>query len=47
MNLSAYTIMIITLVRHHGENSILAKAIGNAGRPRAWSAYFSAKLDGL
>jgi len=26
---SAYTIMIITLVRHHGENSILAKAIGN------------------
>lgn len=29
MNAIAYTILIVALIRHHGEDSILAKAIGS------------------
>jgi uncharacterized membrane protein len=29
MNAAAYTILIISLIKHHGDESVLAKAIGN------------------
>ena len=28
MNATAYTLLIITLIRHHGKNSLIAKALG-------------------
>jgi len=44
MNAVAYTILIFTLIRHHGSDSLLAKAIGSDTKGKISTAIYAAAI---
>jgi uncharacterized membrane protein len=44
MNAIAYTILIIALIRHHGKDSVLAKAVGNDAKGNISTAIYAVAI---